>query len=261
MVNAASLAAMAFRKPADKSKAAISSLALRPVSLAAARLGSPEVAAPSTMMVSMPASESRAALTLARTSAGSLPVGSTLDLPAKPSAKPLQRRSRATLPTSWLTQMPFLPPMDLSFSPADLPASYSDWPTWSTAPSFLENSSPELIGTTGIPALTSRSMAGPRADASGSETTRPSGFWLTAASISRLIATMSKLSGARYLTLTPASLPPASTPFLTTDQNASLAWPWVTTAMVWAWPQAHAADSAAANAQRTSWRAKVMFLS
>ena len=43
------------------------------------------------------------------------------------------------------------------------------------------------------------------------------------------MATMSKVSGARYSTLAPVSFAARSTPFLTTDQNGSLAWPWLTT--------------------------------
>ena len=82
---------------------------------------------------------------------------------------------------------------------------------------------------TGMPASTAALMDGPRASASGTETTRPSGLEATAASISWAIATMSKVGGAWYSTLTPMSLPACSTPFWTTDQNGSDAWPWETT--------------------------------
>ena len=48
-----------------------------------------------------------------------------------------------------------------------------------------------------MPAATAFLIDAPRAEASGIETIRPAGFWLTAASMSWLIATMSKVSGAR----------------------------------------------------------------
>ena len=73
---------------------------------------------------------------------------------------------------------------------------------------------------------------GPSAVASGSEMTSPDGFFAQAASMSWPIFTMSKVSGALYVTLTPMSLPPWSTPFLKIDQNGSEAWPWVTTSML-----------------------------
>jgi hypothetical protein len=43
--------------------------------------------------------------------------------------------------------------------------------------------------------------------------------------------TMSNVCGALYVTVAPMSFAARSTPFLTTDQNASDACPWVTTAM------------------------------
>ena len=64
-----------------------------PASFTAATDGSPAVPAPSARMVSTEASAATAALTLARISVGSLVTGSTVTLPPKPSAKPLQRRS------------------------------------------------------------------------------------------------------------------------------------------------------------------------
>ena len=48
-----------------------------------------------------------------------------------------------------------------------------------------------------MPAATAFLIDALRADASGIETIRPAGLWFTAASMSWLIATMSKVSGAR----------------------------------------------------------------
>src|SRR5439155_6122038 len=53
----------------------------------------------------------------------------------------------------------------------------------------------------------------------------------TAASISWLIATMSKVCGARYSAVSPSSWAAAVTPLATTDQNGSDACPCVTTTM------------------------------
>ena len=50
---------------------------------------------------------------------------------------------------------------------------------------------------TGIPAAAAFLSDALSADASGIDTIRPAGFWFTAASISWLMATMSKVSGAR----------------------------------------------------------------
>ena len=69
----------------------------------------------------------------------------------------------------------------------------------------------------------------PSAAASGIETTSPSGWLATAASISCAISTMSKVAGARYSTVAPVTFCASSTPFLTTDQNGSDAWPCTTT--------------------------------
>ena len=74
---------------------------------------------------------------------------------------------------------------------------------------------------------------------------------LTAASINWLMATMSKVSGARYSTLAPVSCAAFSTPFLTTDQNGSEAWPWLTTMMSWAAAGAAIAIAAAASVDFT----------
>ena len=98
---------------------------------------------------------------------------------------------------------------------------------------------------TGMPAATARSIDGPSASASGIDTTRPSGSWFTAASISWLIATMSKVSGERKSTFAPVCSAAFSTPFLTTDQKGSLAWPWATTMMSVAMAGAAAASTAA----------------
>src|ERR1051325_5403371 len=87
----------------------------------------------------------------------------------------------------------------------------------------------KLIEMTGIPAATAFLIDGPSAFASGIDTTRPSGFEATAASINCDIATMSNFGGAWYSTLTPMSFAAASTPFFTTDQNGSEVWPCLTT--------------------------------
>jgi hypothetical protein len=111
------------------------------------------------------------------------------------SRKPLQRRSSEALPTSWLTQSALFTPAAAIFSPPPKPASYSVCPTWSSTPSCLYASLPELMEMTGMPAATAALMELPRALESGMETTRPSGFLATSASIRRLMATMSKVCG------------------------------------------------------------------
>jgi hypothetical protein len=73
----------------------------------------------------MAAFELSAAFTLTLISAGSRGTGSTVTLPPKVSWKPLQRRSRPTFPTSWLTQSPTLPPISFSLAPAARPATIS----------------------------------------------------------------------------------------------------------------------------------------
>jgi hypothetical protein len=57
-------------------------------------------------------------------------------------------------------------------------------------------SEPEFIDHTGIPAAMHLVTLGPSAAASGSEMTRPDGFFAHAASMSCAIFTMSKVSGA-----------------------------------------------------------------
>ena len=71
---------------------------------------------------------------------------------------------------------------------------------------------------TGMPAATAFLTGSERAAASGIETTSPSGFEATTASIICAILAMSKVSGARYSALTPSVLAASSMPFLTTDQ-------------------------------------------
>ena len=123
------------------------------------------------------------------------------------SVKPWQRRSSAALPTSWLTQSAFVTPASAMRSPPPKPASYSVWPTWVSTPSSSATSQPEFIEMTGMPASIAAVMEGPSASASGMETTSPSGSEATAASISCAIATMSKVPGAWYSTVTPRSSP------------------------------------------------------
>ena len=77
------------------------------------------------IIVSIDPSDASAAATFDSISLGSLVVGRTLLFPPNPSLKPWQRKSSATLPTSWLTQIAFFPPSLASNSPAALPASYS----------------------------------------------------------------------------------------------------------------------------------------
>ena len=83
----------------------------------------------------------------------------------------------------------------------------------------------------------------PSASASGIETTRPSGCEATAASMICAICTMLKPSGERYSTVTPRSSAALSTPFLTTDQNGSEAWPWLTTTKRMSWAMRRAGDA------------------
>ena len=131
-----------------------------------------------------------------------------------------------------LTQAPLVLPSSFIFSPAAKPEGYSSMPMCSSAPSSLLTSRPESIEITGMPAATAARIESPSASASGIETTSPSGCEATAASISCAIATMSKVCGAWYWTSTPISSAASSTPFLTTDQNASDAWPWVITTIL-----------------------------
>ena len=86
--------------------------------------------------------------------AGSGSTGITSTEPAKPSMKPLQRRSSPTLPSSWLMQSALLPPSLRIVSPATRPASYSLCPTCRSAPSERQTSKPELMVMTGMPAST-----------------------------------------------------------------------------------------------------------
>ena len=105
--------------------------------------------------------------------------------------KPLQRRVRAWLPTSWLKQTGFLTPAALNRSPAPRPAWNSVCPTWALMPRSRKTSEPEFIETTGMPASTAFLIEGDSASAFGIETTRPVGFLATAASMSCDILTMS----------------------------------------------------------------------
>ena len=107
----------------------------------------------------------------------------TSTAPPRPSVKPWQRRSRATLPTSWLTQIALVTPSAAIRLPPPRPASYSVWPTWTAMPSSSRTSEPEFIETTGMPEATALRIESPSASASGTETTRPSGCEATAASM------------------------------------------------------------------------------
>ena len=78
----------------------------------------------------------------------------TWELPSRASAKPWQRWSSATLPTSMLTQAPLVLPSAFILSPAAKPEGYSSMPMCSIAPSSLLTSRPESIETTGMPAAT-----------------------------------------------------------------------------------------------------------
>src|SRR3712207_4748545 len=166
-------------------------------------------------------------------SVGSLRLTETTSTgPPSPCSKPSHLWSSATLPTSWLTQSALVTPASAIRSPAPSPAMSSVCPTCVSAPSSSLTSPPELSVTTGMSASIAPWIESSRASASGTEMARPSGSEATAASISWLILTMSKVSGALYLTSTPMSSAAWSTPFLTTDQNGSDACPCVTTAMV-----------------------------
>jgi hypothetical protein len=69
-----------------------------------------------------------------------------------------------------------------------------------------------------MPAATAFFTEAPRADASGIDTTMPSGAEAAAASIIWAILAISKVSGERYSALTPSVLAASSMPFFTTDQ-------------------------------------------
>ena len=106
-----------------------------------------------------------------------------------------------------------------------------------------------------MPEATAFLIESPSASASGIETTRPSGCEATAASMICAICTMSKVPGERYSTVTPRSSAAWSTPFLTTDQNGSEAWPWLTTTkrMSWAIAEVATPSAAATTAALVSW--------
>jgi hypothetical protein len=112
------------------------------------------------------------------------------------SSSPAQRWSRPVLPTCWLMQIARLTPARASRTPAARPARNSSWPTWASTPNERNCSLPELIDTTGMPALTARRIAGLR-PGSGIETTSPSGLVATASSISSLIRSSAYSSGER----------------------------------------------------------------
>jgi hypothetical protein len=93
-------------------------------------------------------------------------------------------------------QIAFLPPASFIRTPAAVPATDSSCPTWVRMPRLANVSEPEFAEITGIPAVTHFWTLAPRAVASGSEMTRPDGFFAHAASMSWPIFTMSKVSGA-----------------------------------------------------------------
>ena len=95
-----------------------------------------------------------------------------------------QRCSSATLPASWITQITFFTPDALSWLPIAVPATDSSDPKWLSAPNSLEREPPELMVMTGMPADTARWMDAFNASGLAIDTTRPSTFSLTAASIS-----------------------------------------------------------------------------
>src|SRR3712207_3620953 len=169
-------------------------------------------------------------------------------------------------PTSWLMQSALSTPSCASRSPAPTPAWNSVWPTCVSAPNSSLTSLPVFMETIGMPASFAFSIDSLSASGSGMEMTSPSGSEATAASMSWLIFTGSKVWGALYSTSTPMSAAPWSTPFLTTDQNGSEAWPWVTTAILMSprsappppcasppsWPPAQPAATSAIAATRAS---------
>src|SRR5450759_693084 len=231
MANIMSPALIAFRTSFERSNVASLILLPRLSCLIAARVGADPVG-PSARMPLMLESDWTAAAIACWAPVGSLrSTWRTLVVPARPVAKPLQRASRAALPTSWLMHNALVTPAAFMSAPAFSPEIVSSWPTWVRMPSALYESDPEFAEMTGMPAATAFWMLGPRAVASGIDTTSPAGFFATAASMRAAILTMSKVSGALYSTLTPMSLPAWSTPFLKIDQNGSEAWPWVTTSM------------------------------
>ena len=68
-------------------------------------------------------------------------------------ARPAQRSSSPVLPTCWLMQIARRTPASASRRPASSPARSSSWPTCASTPSDLKTSLPELIETTGMPAV------------------------------------------------------------------------------------------------------------
>ena len=91
--------------------------------------------------------------------------------------KPLQRASRPALPTSWLMQSAFVTPAAFISSPAFCrPAISVLADVGQDAELLVRRPSPEFAEITGMPAATAFWIDGPRAVASGIETTRPAGF-------------------------------------------------------------------------------------
>ncbi len=88
------------------------------------------------------------------------------------------------MPASWITQIAFFTPACLSWLPTALPATDSSWPMWLSAPNALESDAPELMVMTGMPAAMAFWIDALSAPGLAIDTTRPSTFWLTAASIS-----------------------------------------------------------------------------
>ncbi len=88
-------------------------------------------------------------------------------------------------------------------------------------PSRSHAASPELTESAGIPAATAALMDGASASGSGTEIASALGRLATAASMSWLIRTMSKLLGAWYSSLTPSSRAASPAPLATMDQKGS----------------------------------------
>ena len=88
------------------------------------------------------------------------------------------------LPASWMTQSAFLTPAAFILLAGALAGDGLVLADVASAPNSLDLAAPELIVMTGMPAATAFSIDALSASGLAIETTMPSTFWLTAASIS-----------------------------------------------------------------------------
>src|SRR5579859_4359878 len=151
-------------------------------------------------------------------------------VPPRPAFTPAHRCSSPMLPASWTMQMTFFDPADFSWVPTALPATVSSEPTCVRAPNDFDCAAPELMVMTGMPACTACWIEDFNASGLAIETTSPSTFSLTAASIS--CACLVGSPSLWYSMVSPMSLPACSAPFFTMLQKASPLDPCVTTAIL-----------------------------